>query len=169
MSQGLEHDIADGLADRLEAARQRALAHVQGTVPRLPLTLPGLRDNSVTDLRQSLVEQVASYGLDPLGFLFFAFPWGEAGTELSAATGPREWQRALRSGAIDNDPELTAGLTGVEYGYVSRDGRDAIQLERKEYVKLSVKRAIGPIACAESNLPETVDFGRGLWRFRFAY
>ena len=44
----------------------------------------------------------------------------------------REW---LRSGAIDNDPELIADLTGVEYGYVLRDGRDAIQLERKEDMK----------------------------------
>jgi hypothetical protein len=42
----VEHDIADGLADRLEAARQRALAQVQGTVPQLPLTLPRLVDNS---------------------------------------------------------------------------------------------------------------------------
>jgi hypothetical protein len=33
------------------------------------------------------------------------------------------------------DPELIADLTGVEYGYVLRDGRDAIQLERKEDMK----------------------------------
>jgi hypothetical protein len=44
----------------------------------------------------------------------------------------RTW---LRDGAIDNDPELLADLTGVEYGYVLRDGRDAIQLERKEDMK----------------------------------
>jgi hypothetical protein len=44
----------------------------------------------------------------------------------------REW---LRGGAIDNDPELIADLTGIEYGYVLRDGRDAIQLERKEDMK----------------------------------
>jgi hypothetical protein len=44
----------------------------------------------------------------------------------------REW---LRDGAIDNDPELLADLTGVEYGYVLREGRDAIQLERKEEMK----------------------------------
>jgi hypothetical protein len=42
-----------------------------------------------------LVEQVASYALDPLGFVFFAFPWREAGTELVEASGPREWQHAL--------------------------------------------------------------------------
>jgi hypothetical protein len=44
----------------------------------------------------------------------------------------RAW---LDNGAIDNDPELIADLTGVEYGYVLRDGRDAIQLERKEDMK----------------------------------
>jgi hypothetical protein len=44
----------------------------------------------------------------------------------------RQW---LRDGAIDNDPELLADLTGVEYGYVLREGRDAIQLERKEEMK----------------------------------
>ena len=44
----------------------------------------------------------------------------------------RDW---LPGGAIDNDPELIADLTGVEYGYVLRDGRDAIQLERKEDMK----------------------------------
>jgi hypothetical protein len=48
-----------------------------------------------TDPRQSLVEQVASYALDPLGFVFFAFPWSEAGTELADATGPRAWQYEL--------------------------------------------------------------------------
>ncbi len=44
----------------------------------------------------------------------------------------RDW---LGTGVIDNDPELIADLTGVEYGYVLRDGRDAIQLERKEDMK----------------------------------
>jgi hypothetical protein len=44
----------------------------------------------------------------------------------------RDW---LPGGAIDNDPELIADLTGVEYGYVLRDGRDCVQLERKEDMK----------------------------------
>lgn len=43
-----------------------------------------------------------------------------------------EW---LRSGAIPNDPEMIADLSGVEYGYVMRDGRDAILLEKKEDMK----------------------------------
>jgi hypothetical protein len=41
----------------------------------------------------------------------------------------REW---LAGGMIENNPDLIADLTGVEYGYVLREGRDAIQLEKKE-------------------------------------
>src|SRR5271170_2574020 len=48
-----------------------------------------------TDPRQTLIDRVASHALDPLGFVLFAFPWGEAGTELAEATGPRDWQREL--------------------------------------------------------------------------
>ena len=44
----------------------------------------------------------------------------------------REW---LEGGAIPNTPDLIQDLTGVEYGYVFRDGKDAIQLERKEDMK----------------------------------
>ena len=38
----------------------------------------------------------------------------------------------LDGGAIPNDPELIADLTNIEYGYRLLEGRDAIQLERKE-------------------------------------
>jgi hypothetical protein len=48
-----------------------------------------------TDLKHTLIDQVASYALDPLGFVLFAFPWGEPGTELANATGSRDWQREL--------------------------------------------------------------------------
>lgn len=44
----------------------------------------------------------------------------------------REW---LRGGMIDDDPELKADLTAVEYGYKLRNGVDAILLERKEDMK----------------------------------
>jgi hypothetical protein len=44
----------------------------------------------------------------------------------------REW---LEGGMIDNDPELVAELNAMQYGYVLRDGRDAIMLERKEDMK----------------------------------
>lgn len=44
----------------------------------------------------------------------------------------REW---LKGGAIPDDAELRADLTGPEYCHVIRDGRDAILLEAKEDMK----------------------------------
>ncbi len=44
----------------------------------------------------------------------------------------REW---LQGGSIPNNPELAAELTGLEFGYVMREGRDAIQLESKVDMK----------------------------------
>jgi hypothetical protein len=44
----------------------------------------------------------------------------------------REW---LKGGVIPPTPELIADLEGVEYGYVMKNGVDAIQLEKKEEMK----------------------------------
>lgn len=44
----------------------------------------------------------------------------------------RDW---LRGGMIPDDPDLAAELTSVEYGYVMRDGTDAILLEKKSDMK----------------------------------
>ena len=44
----------------------------------------------------------------------------------------RDW---LPGAVIDNDPELIADLIGVQYGFAIKDGRDAIQLEKKEDMK----------------------------------
>src|ERR1043165_3580602 len=44
-------------------------------------------------LEDELIQEVAKYSRDPLGFILFAFPWGEVGTELEKESGPREWQR----------------------------------------------------------------------------
>jgi hypothetical protein len=52
------------------------------------------------DPKQTLIEHVATFALDPLGFVLFAFPWGEAGAELADATGPRDWQRELLAGGF---------------------------------------------------------------------
>lgn len=40
-----------------------------------------------------LADAVAGFYADPLGFVLFAFPWGEKGTELEHETGPDENQR----------------------------------------------------------------------------
>ncbi|WP_095110430.1 terminase [Pseudomonas sp. Irchel 3E20] len=61
------------------------------------------------DLEQQLVEDILSFAHDPLGYVWYAFPWGEPGTELANKTGPRDWQievldsigKKLRGGAKD--------------------------------------------------------------------
>lgn len=44
------------------------------------------------NFEQVLTERVAGYRRDPLGYVMFAFPWGE-GELVHAPNGPREWQR----------------------------------------------------------------------------
>src|SRR5687767_7927054 len=39
-----------------------------------------------------LAEAVAEYYADPLGFVLFAWPWGEKGTWLQDHDGPDVWQ-----------------------------------------------------------------------------
>lgn len=65
--------------------------------------------SEVEDLEQQLVEDILSFANDPLGYVLYAFPWGEEGTELANKSGPRNWQaerldsigEQLRSGAKD--------------------------------------------------------------------
>ena len=38
-----------------------------------------------------LIEELASFSSDPLGFVYFAFPWSEVETELELFEGPDEW------------------------------------------------------------------------------
>lgn len=44
------------------------------------------------DVEQELREDIATFAHDPIGFVYFAFPWGEPNTELANETGPRDWQ-----------------------------------------------------------------------------
>lgn len=43
---------------------------------------------------EELLESLASFSNDPLGFVLFAYPWGEPG-ELEDSSGPEPWQRHL--------------------------------------------------------------------------
>ena len=45
-----------------------------------------------------LVEDIASFTHDPLGYVLYNYPWGEPGTELEKKDGPRTWQRDLLLG-----------------------------------------------------------------------
>lgn len=41
-----------------------------------------------------LTEEILTYADDPLGFVRFIYPWGEAGTPLEGIREPRKWQTA---------------------------------------------------------------------------
>ncbi|EKN3890695.1 terminase [Yersinia enterocolitica] len=44
------------------------------------------------DIQQQLIEDIARFTHDPLGYALYAFPWSEPVTELVHAVGPRQWQ-----------------------------------------------------------------------------
>lgn len=62
---------------------------------------------------QTLIEHIASFRNDPLGFVLYAFPWGEG--ELIGHAGPRQWQRDLLE---DMGKKLEAG---ADLGCVIQD------------------------------------------------
>lgn len=49
--------------------------------------------DATTSPEEQLIDDIAMFTHDPLSYALYAFPWGEAGTELAHATGPRSWQR----------------------------------------------------------------------------
>lgn len=62
----------------------------------------------------NLIEELAEYSSDPYGFVLFAFPWGEEGSELQDFFGPQDWQ-------VEVLQDLGAGLITIE---------EAIQIAR---------------------------------------
>lgn len=62
-----------------------------------------------------VIEALAEFSSDPYGFVLFAFPWGELGTELADYPGPLDWQiqvlRDLATGLISVDEALQIART----------------------------------------------------------
>jgi hypothetical protein len=50
---------------------------------------------TVDEAEAQLVEDIAGFTHDPLGYVLYAYPWGEKGSELELEAGPRQWQRDL--------------------------------------------------------------------------
>jgi hypothetical protein len=70
------------------------VAPVRSDKARIPVS-PAEAANGVirgTPLEQ-LYDGLASFTHDPLGFVLWAFPWGEPGTSLESEKGPEPWQR----------------------------------------------------------------------------
>lgn len=59
------------------------------------------------EAKDAIAETIGTFTHDPEGFALFAYPWGEEGTDLAKASGPRQWQReTMRDiGAHLHDPE----------------------------------------------------------------
>ena len=68
-----------------------------------------------------------------------SFPVGDGGDKIGFANKRAEMYGAMREwlkyGMIPSDRELVDDLTAVEYGYVMREGKDVILLEKKEDMK----------------------------------
>ena len=77
-----------------------------------------------------LFDNLARFQNDPLGFVLWAFPWGEPGTSLEDEDGPEEWQRAqldrigrrLRGEPLDDEDSTAAPLTVIEEDISSGHG-----------------------------------------------
>lgn len=54
----------------------------------------------VAEKAESLVDKVAEFYADPLGFVLFAFPWGTG--ELAGETGPDPWQEEILLAISEN-------------------------------------------------------------------
>lgn len=75
-------------------------------------------------IEDQLADEISRYCLDPLGFVLFAFPWGQEGTDLAQSDGPRAWQRGilraigekLRAG-YEPDAVLMPALQAVASGH----------------------------------------------------
>lgn len=67
------------------------------------------------DLTLELIETLGSYAYDPLGWVMWAFPWGEPGTELASETGPDEWQvwvlTQVRDGLMTPNEAILCAVT----------------------------------------------------------
>lgn len=47
------------------------------------------------DPQEELLAALTEYSSDPVGWVLWAFPWGESGTDLAGHTGPEDWQLEL--------------------------------------------------------------------------
>lgn len=82
-------------------------------------------ENKQPDAEELLHEDVGSFFADPLGWVMYAFPWGEKGTALEHYDGPDEWQRdaliewgdAIKANNFDGHNPVDAYLYAVASGH----------------------------------------------------
>lgn len=73
----------------------------------------------MSDIDIRLAEEISQFYSDPLGFVLYAFPWGEPGTSLQGFDSPDVWQRELL---------IELGNQVKERGFNGVDAVDPIQV-----------------------------------------
>ena len=72
------------------------------------------------NFHEEILADLARFSKDPLGFVMWAFPWGEPGTSLENETGPEAWQvqilKDVRDGLPIDKPILEAVASGHGVG-----------------------------------------------------
>lgn len=76
---------------------------------------------AAAQIEQQLRDDIASFHDDPLGFVYYVFPWGVKGSQLEHHTGPDEWQQELlksvgewvKSGSLEAYRDATASGHGI--------------------------------------------------------
>ena len=71
-----------------------------------------------------LIDDMGRFSRDPLGWVYYSFPWGEPGTTLAGADGPDAWQRDIlreikarfARGGLDNEMIRLAVASGHGIG-----------------------------------------------------
>lgn len=107
----------NGLRNNVPVGRTCSNHWKDGTVlDQIPVREADLMATAVKNTPiDELLDGLARYRHDPLGFVLWAFPWGEKGTPLEDMDGPELWQREqltrigarLRAGAAENGDVIT--------------------------------------------------------------
>lgn len=89
-----------------------------------------------TGVGGGVLDRLRQLGIKAIGVNFSASPSGAVDGEIASNKRTEMWVRMRnwlkKGGAIPNDRDLMADLSGVEYGF---DGRNALQLEKKSEMK----------------------------------
>jgi hypothetical protein len=74
-----------------------AFFSIQISPRRKEIMLKIVADREVTNpnLWAGLASELARYACDPYGWVLYAFPWGEPGSELACYSGPDKWQEDI--------------------------------------------------------------------------
>ena len=69
----------------------------------------------ISEVQDKLVTEMESYAEDPLGWVMFAFPWGE--DQLEGFTGPEDWQAEVllnvKEGLIDVNEAIRIATASI--------------------------------------------------------